>query len=137
MQKTYLAGFGRSDITPKEPVPLGGYGNTDFRMSENFLDFLYGTCIAATEGDTTVMFYTVDLLLPPDAWVKELRDRLSVQYDVPKENITVSFTHTHSGPDIYSSQESIKAYRVKWVEAMVKAGVWRLSGPKTRFTYAP
>lgn len=115
-------GYAKEKIMPDTSVPLGGYGNTDFRMSENFLDFLYGTCIAATEGDTTVMFYTVDLLLPPDAWVKELRNRLSIQYDVPEENITVSFTHTHSGPDIYSSQDSMKAYRVKWVEAMVKAG---------------
>lgn len=114
-------GYAKEKIMPDTSVPLGGYGNTDFRMSENFLDFLYGTCIAATEGDTTVIFYTVDLLLPPDAWVNEVRSRIEVQYGVPQENITISFTHTHSGPDIYSSQESIKAYRVKWVEAMVKA----------------
>lgn len=114
-------GYAKEKIMPDTSVPLGGYGNTSFRMSENFLDFLYGTCIAATEGDQTVLFYTVDLLLPPDAWVREVRTRVESEYGVPADHITVSFTHTHSGPDIYSSEESIKAYRVKWVECMVKA----------------
>ena len=34
-----LVGFGRADITPQENVPLGGYGNTETRISEGFLEY--------------------------------------------------------------------------------------------------
>lgn len=114
-------GYSKVKIMPETSVPLGGYGNTSFRMSDNFLDFLYSTCIAATEGDETVLFFTVDLLLPNDSWVKEVRTRIESQFDIPADHINISFTHTHSGPDIYSTEESMKAYRTKWVEWTIQA----------------
>ena len=30
-EKTFRVGYARYDITPKEPVPLGGFGNCDKR----------------------------------------------------------------------------------------------------------
>ena len=40
-----LAGYGRKEITPKEPVPLAGYGGTDHRISNHILDTLFATAI--------------------------------------------------------------------------------------------
>ena len=113
-------GYAREKIMPDEPVPLGGYGNTSQRFSENFLDYLYTTCIAAKEGEDLILFYTNDLLLPNNSWVSEVRDRVSIELKVPKDRILLSFTHTHSGPDIFSSEPVMKAYRAKWVEACVE-----------------
>lgn len=115
-------GFAMEKIMPTEPVPLGGYGNTSTRFHENMLDYLYTTCIAAKEGDETVLFFTNDLLLPNDAWVNSVRELLSVETGVPKEHILLSFTHTHSGPDIFSAEPVMKNYRQIFVENAVKAG---------------
>lgn len=114
-------GYAKEKIMPETSVPLGGYGETSQRMSQNFLDYLYSTCIAATEGEETVLIYTVDLLLPPVAWVNEAREKITAEYGIPGDHVSVSFTHTHSGPDIYSSEPSIQQYKTKWIEAMVKA----------------
>ena len=45
------AGFAREDITPQLPVPMGGYGNSNLRMSEGVDSQLYATCIAFTYAD--------------------------------------------------------------------------------------
>ena len=47
----FLVGFGRVDITPREPLPLMGYGNTMRRISANVLDPLYATCVAVSDGE--------------------------------------------------------------------------------------
>lgn len=114
-------GYAWEKIMPETSVPLSGYGNTSQRFSENFLDYLYTTCIAAKEGDTTVLFYTIDMILPNDAWVKEVRQRIEGELGIPMDHVTMSFTHTHSAPDMFSSEPVIKQYRTLWVEACVKA----------------
>ena len=55
-----LVGYGRADMTPTKPVPLGGYGNPAVRISEKVRDSLYATCVAFTdsEGNTALLFST-------------------------------------------------------------------------------
>lgn len=115
-------GFAMEKIMPSEPVPLGGYGNTSARFHQNVLDFLYTTCIAAKEGEEIVLFFTNDLLLPNNAWVNAVREMLSIETGVPQERILLSFTHTHSGPDIFSAEPVMKDYKQLFVEQAVKAG---------------
>ena len=56
-------GYCRINITPFEPVPLAGYGNTSTRVSRNILSELYSTCIAFTdEADNTVLLFHNDLI---------------------------------------------------------------------------
>ena len=46
-------GYGRANVTPDFSVGIGGYSDNETRRSEGFLDYLYATCIAVTEGEET------------------------------------------------------------------------------------
>ena len=117
-----MVGYAREKIHPEWSVPLAGYGQTEKRMSQNTLDYLYATCVAFKEGDTIILMFSQDLIRSTVAWVKEVRFQLSSKLDIPEENIMVSATHTHSAPDTTKDIPSIQSYRTLYVQQMVKAG---------------
>lgn len=96
----FLAGFGRVCITPTEPVPLAGYGNTSRRISETVDSDLYCTCLAftGTNGQTALLM-TCDLGNTWTDWSDPGRQAASEATGVPYENIVISSTHTHEAPD--------------------------------------
>ena len=112
-------GFGRENITPNDSVPLGGYGDTDKRMSTGYLDYLYATCVAVTDGKETVLFITQDLI--NSSQVKTVRNEVSKATGIPDDHIMLSATHTHSGPDQGNDQPVIGAWKTLYLTAMVKA----------------
>ena len=114
-------GYAREKIHPKESVPMGGYGQSDKRMSENTLDYLMATCVAFKEGDTTVLLYSQDLLKAHVSWVEELRLKIEEKYGIPGDHVMVCSTHTHSGPDQGSSHASIANYHTLYIDQMLKA----------------
>ena len=54
------AGFAKIDITPEYPVGLGGYSNAESRQHEGVVENVFITCIALTEGEETILLYTLD-----------------------------------------------------------------------------
>ena len=97
----YSLGYARVNITPMMySVPLAGYGNTQNRMSNGMLSYLYSTCIAITdtEGDTVLLFQN-DLEGTYAEVIDPIRTAISDKVGVPVENVIVSATHTHSAPD--------------------------------------
>lgn len=102
MENTQLqVGFGRRDITPDFSVPLAGYGNTRKRMSQGYFNRIYATCLAFTDGSgSTMLIYTLDLIVVRKMWCEPVRRRVSELTGIPQENIMLSATHTHSGPDV-------------------------------------
>jgi len=136
----FTVGYARENITPEHSVPLAGYGNTSLRRSENVLDPICATCVALTVGADTVLLYTTDLLWCILPWTEEIRERLHKEAGIPENHIFISATHTHSAPDISSSDPAILQYRPRYVEGLVKAGLRALEdrtpatlyGSKTR-----
>lgn len=102
MENTSLTlGFGRRDITPDFSVPLAGYGNTRMRMSQGYVNRIYATCLAFTDAaGKTMLVYTLDLIVVRKMWCDPVRDQVSRLTGIPRENIMLSATHTHSGPDV-------------------------------------
>jgi len=112
-------GFGRADITPTEPTPLGGLRGD--RFSEDVMDRLYAACIAFTDQTgTTVLLFSVDLLSAFSAVLFGGSD-VAKATGVPFENIILATTHSHSAPDMTKDDLSIQNYtkllRSKMVEA--------------------
>lgn len=106
-----LVGYGKVCITPEESVPLAGMGNTSKRMSTSILDDLYATCVAFTQGGSTVLMFTLDQLHANKKWTDPLRMAVQEATGVPASYVMISHTHTHSGPDMYNSEkESIARY---------------------------
>ena len=119
--KGLQVGYAREKIMPQSPVPLAGYTDSTKRMSTGFLDYLYATCIAVTEGEQTVLLFTQDLFKSEESWVDEVREKITAQTGIPGDHILICSTHNHSGPDVASSHSSIPDYRKVYTEALVKA----------------
>lgn len=138
MDEIFLAGYSRVCITPAESVPLAGYGNTSKRMSQSVTSDLYCTCLAFTDPDgQTLLLMSNDLILTSDVWARPAREAVSAATGVPVENIVVSATHTHSGPDLGNTDiPSIPRYRQAMATWMTQAAVAAMADrkPATLFT---
>ena len=72
------AGFGRENITPLEPTPLGGYSNASNRIHQAVLDDLYVTAIALTDAQgETILLMNWDGVRSYTEVQEELRARLA------------------------------------------------------------
>ena len=100
-----MAGFGRENITPEVPAGLGGYSDAETRKSGVVLDYIYTTCVAFSEGDTTILVYTIDICGLIDAQMDAIRTHVTTNTGVPGENIFIGATHTHSAPQVSGNPE--------------------------------
>lgn len=106
-----LVGYGKTDITPADPVPLGGYGNGMKRISTEVADPLFATCIAMTDkaGDTVLLF-GIDLG-GTGGTLRQLRSELARELGLADERVIFSASHSHSAPDLWLPQHpAIAAY---------------------------
>ncbi len=93
-------GYSIVDITPNEPVPLGGYGNGDARFSQNVLSPLKAACMAVTdEKNTTALLFQLDALLIPGWFGKVVTDKIVEKTDVAGENVILHANHQHTTPE--------------------------------------
>ena len=102
---TFQVGFGRVDITPTSPMPMGGYGQTDKRLHQNVLDKIYATALAITdeEGETVILFHT-DLI--NSSQHADVRQQVEQATGVPQDHIVLGSTHTHSSVDQGNAKSS-------------------------------
>ena len=118
---TLEVGYAKENITPNQAVPLAGYGHTERRITANFLDYLYATCIAFRWGEEVILWYTQDLI--GSVWYSEARAAISSATGVEPDRIMICATHTHSAPDQNSSEPSIAAYKSIYLKGMTDAAV--------------
>ena len=122
MEKCLKVGHARIDITPTEPVPLTGYGNSHRRISVGVLDPLLATCVVFKDtNNNTLVLCTVDMChLSERVWPLVV-EQASVKWGIPKETIYLAATHTHSGPDYQQDLcESSGHYREFLIESLVQ-----------------
>jgi len=117
----FMVGYAQEDITPRGPVPLGGYGMSDRRLTDHVLDPLYLTCIAFKEGDEVLLWCTMDLLGARGEMMSAARLRISRKTGVPGDRIMFCATHTHSAPDLGSSNGNVELYKELFQEAAIRA----------------
>lgn len=96
MQSRLLAGAYEIDITPPVGIDLAGYFNV--RKADNILDNLYAKSTVLKVDDTEVAITSCDLCVIPRELVLRIRELASGWSEIPKDNIMVSATHTHTGP---------------------------------------
>ena len=114
-------GYGRESIMPQGQVNISGSGNQEHRISTGFLDILYATCIAITEGDTTVLLFSTDTLTAKNSWTIEARRQISEATGVPQKNIQIGGTHTHSGPAVGGSEPLVLQWLPIYMDALVRS----------------
>jgi len=109
--ESFSVGYAAADITPKESVPLRGYGDAMERFSKGFTEPLYATCVAFADAEgETMLFITHDLTNSPEVLTKDLRQRISDDTGLPVSHILLSASHSHSAPDYSQNVPSIVTY---------------------------
>ena len=87
------AGFARIDITPPIGHNMSGYYHE--RLSEGILDPLLATAVAVNDGKTTAVIISVDVIGLRQEICDLIRDEISKRYDISREAVFISCTHTH------------------------------------------
>lgn len=123
---TFTAGFSRAIVTPKDPVPLAGMGNTDLRISTGYLDDLFVDCIALNDGmGNSLLLFTSDLQNSRIEITSEIRKSISEMTGVPEDHILMTATHTHSSVALgkAGSVENVTKFVATYKEKIVQVGM--------------
>jgi neutral ceramidase len=92
-----LFGYARCEITPKGSVPMGGYGARE-GPSVGVHDSLYAKVLAFKSQDREWVMTVLDLVGLNRSVVERLRKAVRDETGLPCGSLSLSCTHTHSGP---------------------------------------
>jgi len=100
----FWAGFDVRDIDPSEgqqgSIYLGGFGAPFTGGTVTGIhDSIYVRTMAIAYGDEGVIFSVVDAIGMGNQITRAIRDQAANLTGLPRENIIIATTHTHSGPD--------------------------------------
>ena len=121
-QKGLQVGFDRQITTPTQNgVPIAG-GDADARPSDSVLDDTTLSCIALAMDGETYLIYTCDQMIFYSNSIDPIKLAITADTGIPKENILLNCTHTHSSANISSrTWDGVGAYRERFTSRSVKA----------------
>ncbi|MFM8393486.1 MAG: neutral/alkaline non-lysosomal ceramidase N-terminal domain-containing protein, partial [Acidobacteriota bacterium] len=94
----WKAGVARVAITPTEPVWMAGYASRT-RPAEGKVHDLYARALALEDRrGARVVIVTTDHLGIPREMGEEIARRVARLHRLPRANLVLSSSHTHSGP---------------------------------------
>lgn len=93
----FRAGAARRDITPREPVPMWGYGDRRDALSQGTLDPLFADALVLDAGGTKLAIVGLDLGRAP-AEPSLLRIRARILKEAGIAHSFIAGSHTHHGP---------------------------------------
>ncbi len=103
----FLAAAARRDITPREPVPMWGYGARRDALSEGVLDPLYADALVLASGGEKLAIVGLDLgRSPSERSLNNIRERLLREAGIRWSILGGS--HTHHGPVLELADEEGK-----------------------------
>lgn len=106
-QNGLKAGAARRDITPKENVPMWGYGDRHDALSQGTLDPLYADAVVIQAGDRKLAIVGLDLgRSPAEASLQRIRQRIKAEAGI--EYSFIAGSHTHHGPVMELTDEAGK-----------------------------
>jgi hypothetical protein len=91
------AGAAQVDISPKDAQFLYGYPHVP-RMSEGIHDPLWASALYLSDGASQALLVSCDVIFISKAIAAHARQRITAATGVGAANISISCTHTHSGP---------------------------------------
>ncbi|MHB8520448.1 MAG: neutral/alkaline non-lysosomal ceramidase N-terminal domain-containing protein [Limisphaerales bacterium] len=100
----FKIGAAKRDITPKEPVPMWGYGARHDALSQGVLDPLYAAALVIQAGEKKLAIVGLDLgRAPAEKSLQNIRQRLKAEAGIDYSFIAGS--HTHHGPVLELTDE--------------------------------
>ncbi|MBI3876814.1 MAG: neutral/alkaline non-lysosomal ceramidase N-terminal domain-containing protein [Verrucomicrobia bacterium] len=107
VEAVFKAGAARRDITPKEPVPMWGYGARRDTLGSGALDPLHADVVVLDAGGTKLAIVGLDLgRSPSEKSLQNIRARIKAEAGI--EHSFIAGSHTHHGPVLELSDEDGK-----------------------------
>jgi hypothetical protein len=95
--RDFKAGAAVIEITPKEPVPMWGYGSRHGSLSQGTLDPLKATALVMQVGNRKLAVVGLDLgRSPSEALLVRIRETIKQKAGI--EYSMIAGSHTHHGP---------------------------------------
>ncbi len=94
-----LSGTARTDITPAVPISMGGYGQRAGQLSRSVHDRLFAKALYLAKETARVLMIATDLICIPNGLAYEVTREISETIGVEAEQICITASHTHSGPE--------------------------------------
>jgi neutral ceramidase len=96
----WSAGVARVDITPSQPMFMGGYASRT-QPADGKLTNLWAKALVLQDGsDNRAVLITADLVAVGRELSLSVRRAISKKYSIPLRSIAINVSHTHSGPAI-------------------------------------
>ena len=93
----FRVGAGKRDVTPREPVPMWGYGARHAALSTGALDPLYASAVVIQAGEKKLAIVGLDLgRSPAEKTIQNIRARIKEKAGI--EYSFIAGSHTHHGP---------------------------------------
>ncbi len=98
-------GLGETVITPKENVRMRGFARS--QVSTGIHDDLHARSLVVEDAKgSTVVLMAVSLCNMSEDYSKRIRAGITEKTGIPENNLIISCTHTHSGPNVGSSRDT-------------------------------
>src|SRR6476660_361602 len=103
----WSAGIASVKITPEKPVALAGYASRT-KPFEKVDQDLYARALALQEAQgNRAVLVTLDICILPAEVAEPVRVRIAQRQKLKPAAIILSFSHTHAGPAVSLSTETI------------------------------
>ncbi len=103
----YQVGVSKVDITPDYPIRLNGFGNRR-KESEGISQRIYARVLAISVDDAKpLLLIAIDSLGVRIGMVDEIAARLQASHGIPRENVALTFTHSHCTPKVNGASDNI------------------------------
>ncbi|HEV3167472.1 MAG TPA: neutral/alkaline non-lysosomal ceramidase N-terminal domain-containing protein [Isosphaeraceae bacterium] len=108
----WKAGVASVDTTPSKPIWMSGYASRK-TPSEGVVHPLHAKALAlADEQGHKVVIITADIIGFNRAFTQRVTDRLNQKHGLPREDIVLFASHTHTGPMLGDTVDRMKAYGI-------------------------
>jgi hypothetical protein len=121
LDSSLYAGYGFGDISPSEPLPLGGYTERKDKVMDGVGDRLSARVLVLRQGDLRVALVSAEMLTVPGSLYREVVRK--AEQGGFRGEILLAATHTHSAPDSQMLNDrmrtkipGIATFRSRWLD---------------------
>ncbi|WP_433948025.1 neutral/alkaline non-lysosomal ceramidase N-terminal domain-containing protein [Bacillus tropicus] len=114
-------GVCKVDITPPIGIDFVGYHRET--GINNIEERIYGTVFVFEKDEMKTVFISIDNIGMLIEDTNMIRERVARELHVPFEQITVVYTHTHSGPETVGDNPLVQSYKTILVNNVVHGAV--------------
>lgn len=104
---TYQVGLATVDVTPEHPIRLNGFGGRREEAIEVGERIVASAIAISHDSAPPVVLVTLDSLGIRLPMVEQVALQLAASHGLPRENLAITFTHSHCTPKVDGASDTI------------------------------